>query len=75
MDDEKVPSMVHVGAMQSVCPETMEGWLWCCDDHDSHGNADSEEEARFVANAHSAFFDDPDGCDVVVWFRQPHERG
>lgn len=34
---------------------TKAGWFWFCDEHDTHGNADSVEEAGFIADAHSEF--------------------
>jgi predicted DNA-binding transcriptional regulator AlpA len=40
--------------LHNPCRDTTEGWLWYCDEHDTHGNADSRDEARFVASAHRA---------------------
>ena len=75
MDPHKVPSVLHVEAMGAVCRDTVEAWLWYCDFHDSHGNADTEEEANEVAYAHKLHhLDDEDECDIIVWYRQPHER-
>ena len=34
---------------------TIAGWFWYCDLHDTHGNADSEDEAEFIAEAHLEF--------------------
>lgn len=31
------------------------GWFWYCDDHDTHGNADSEAEALAMLDAHCAY--------------------
>ena len=48
---------------------TVGGWIWYCDVHDSHGNADSEDEAKYMAIAHEGFFDDGEefeGCDLMV---------
>ncbi len=47
-------------------PCTVAGWIWACDEHMTHGNADSEDEARAVAAVHEHFFteDNPDGCDL-----------
>ena len=65
-------------AMTEVCPETQQGWLWYCHEHDTHGNADFEEEARMCAEAHSEFWmmqaEDDEPCDVWVWLRTRHER-
>jgi hypothetical protein len=63
--------------MTFVCSSTVAGWLWYCDIHDTHGNADSEEEAEVYADAHREHFadqQDDEPCDVVVWLRTPHER-
>lgn len=73
------PSPLNVSAMAGVCADTTSGWLYYCDEHDTHGNADSEEEALHMADAHVDFFDsEEDGgdepCQVVVWQRTPHER-
>ena len=54
----------------TVAPCTYHAWVWYCDVHDSHGNADSEEEAEYVASAHEGFFDltgeDFEGCDLII---------
>jgi hypothetical protein len=34
---------------------TEAGWYWFCDDHITHGNADSEAEARAILAAHVAY--------------------
>lgn len=55
-----------------VCPQTVGGWLWHCDEHDTHGNADSDDEAWVVAGAHAAYYaDDEVGevCQLIVWSR------
>ena len=59
-------------AQKHVCPQTIGGWLWHCNEHDTHGNADSEDEARTLAAAHAAYFaDDEVGeiCQFAVWAR------
>lgn len=64
------------------CQDTVAGWLWYCDEHDSHGNADSEEEAWAVAQGHVDFFavvtedaeddDEYEGeCVIYVWKVEP----
>lgn len=59
-----------------VCKDTASGWLWHCDEHDTHGNADSREEAEWLADAHVAFHDDLEGssdrnpCPIIVWSRR-----
>ena len=45
--------------------------------HDTHGNADSQDEAEEYAEVHRTHFaeeQDDERCDVVVWLRTPHER-
>ena len=78
-DDLTPPHPLHVSAQENICRDTVEAWIWYCDIHDSHGNADSEEEAKAVAAAHRDFHqdetdDDDEGCDLVVWLRTGHER-
>src|SRR4051794_29441125 len=76
-DEWFVPCPVDVASMGSVCPHTMHGWLWYCDVHDSHGNADTEDEAWFVATAHEehrAMLDDAAECELIVWLRTLEER-
>jgi hypothetical protein len=63
--------------MTFICPSTVAGWLWYCDNHDTHGNADTQDEAQAYAEAHREHFADDqadDPCDVIVWLRTPHER-
>lgn len=64
-------------AMDSVCSDTVNGWLWYCDEHDTQGNSDSQEEAEAMREAHIDFYlddEDDDPCEVIVWCRTPHER-
>lgn len=84
MDDElRSPSILNVSAMEHICPTTREAWMWYCDEHDTHGTADSEEEADHMAAvhqeykeelAHDAGEDAPEICEVIVWRRTSHER-
>ena len=77
MVDDFPPSPLHDSAMTYVCPGAVDGWLWYCDNHDTHGNADTEDEAEAYAEAHREYFQDEqddDPCDVIVWLRTPHER-
>lgn len=58
--------------MTGTCSETVSGWLWYCDNHDSHGIADNEAEAVAVSDAHLLFFADSDHgdtCDLLIWKR------
>ena len=75
MDDElKPPSVLQTGITEGVCAETTSGWLWYCDVHDTHGNADSQDEAVVVSEAHRIYFlhlgdqeDEP--CAIEIWMR------
>lgn len=54
---------------KNVAPCTIAGWIWYCDVHDSHGSADSKDEAKHMVLAHEGFFDDGDafeGCDLII---------
>ena len=69
---------LHDRALNDACATTVTGWLWHCDNHDTHGNADSRDEAEVYAEAHHEYFAKQHGgdpCDVVVWLRTPHPRG
>ena len=52
------------------CPITNNGWIYYCDEHDTHGNADSRDEAQVMADAHECYFswDDKDEgpCDMFI---------
>lgn len=72
MEDEGQPATLIDWARGHVCPQTIGGWLWYCEEHDSHGNADSEDEAQALANAHAAHHADREvgeTCQIVVWTR------
>jgi hypothetical protein len=78
--DDYPPRALHVIASKNVCADTINGWLWYCDEHDTHGNADTEAEVRHMADAHIRYFlrldgedDDPDACEVIVWMRTKRE--
>ena len=82
MDDELLPPPAfHMSAQEDLCSDTVAGWLWYCDLHDTHGNANSRAEAKHVAHAHREFYakavelDEDEACDIVVWMRTDHERG
>src|SRR4051812_18373497 len=60
MTDDVVPSPLDMASMEGVCPHTVQGWLWNCGVPDTHGNADSEHEAWFVAQAHEEHRATPD---------------
>lgn len=79
MSEIEVPDYIDLGNAENVCPFTHRGWLWYCDVHDAHGNADSADEAWACADAHMAWkiHDEgkaDEGCDIQVWQRSSHER-
>lgn len=39
----------------SMCKSTQGGWIWYCDACDTHGNADSSDEAKYMAEAHDRY--------------------
>jgi hypothetical protein len=45
-----------IALLERTCPETVAGWLWYCDEHNTHGNADSEDEAAAMVDAHIRYF-------------------
>lgn len=83
MDEEfRLPDPLHVAAMERVCPTTREAWMWCCEECDVHGTADTEDEANRMAALHQECQDElsfdagePTAtCEVIVWRRTAHER-
>lgn len=68
--DEDIIAKIYEGAAAGSCVSTRRGLVWYCDLHDTHGNADTQEEAEFVAAAHGRFFQmqDPDDepCDLYI---------
>lgn len=62
-----------------ACESTMAGWIWYCDEHQTHGNADSSDEAEHMIDAHEEFFTyaniqgyikeegDPSVADNIDW--------
>ena len=54
---------------------TVNGWVWYCDVHDTHGNANFEAEAEFMADHHEMWWDlnsddNEEGCDLHVFQRR-----
>jgi hypothetical protein len=45
-----------------VC--THAGWYWYCDVHETHGNADSWQEAELIAEAHLKYKSIAENIDV-----------
>lgn len=77
MNIDRAPSPRLVVAMASECPTTLQGWMWYCDVHDTHGTANSQDEVEYVARAHREFHDQGGfrhRCRVVTWLRTEHER-
>lgn len=77
------PSPLHVGAMESICGDTIAGFLYYCDEQDAHGNADSQSEAEHMATTHQEYLrehramngdDEPEVCEVITWQPTSHER-
>lgn len=66
MDDH--PALRDVGCIER-------GWVWLCDEHDSHGTADTWEEACHMAAGHVYWFetealdteDDTEPCQCLIW--------
>ena len=68
------PAPLHASARDHACASTVAGWLWHCDNHDTHGNADSQDEAEVYAETHHEYFAKQHGgnpCEVLVWLRTP----
>jgi hypothetical protein len=40
----------------AMCKSTIGGWIWYCDSCDTHGNANSSDEAEHMAEAHALYF-------------------
>lgn len=53
-------------AAANSCRSTVNGWLWYCDQHDTHGNADTEDEADYMATAHEEWHEYGEDCAVYV---------
>lgn len=69
-DEEDVMAKIYEGAALGSCASTRRGFVWYCDLHDTHGNADTQAEAEFVAAAHEQFFQlqapDDEPCDLYI---------
>jgi hypothetical protein len=62
---------VSIALGDGPCRDTVGGWLWYCDEHDTHGNADSYEEAEVVSAAHSEVVDPDEPCEIRIWKVEP----
>ena len=38
-----------------TCASTVGGWIWYCDGCDTHGNADSSNEAKYMSEQHAKY--------------------
>ena len=45
-------SYEYVDVIENPCTDTINGWVWYCDAHDTHGNADTVQEAEHMQKAH-----------------------
>ena len=72
------PRMTPQEYMESITPQqcasTAGGWIWYCDTHDTHGNADSQGEADYISDHHAIYMDEyADGdCDITVTRGRPN---
>ena len=55
---------------QNSCKSTTAGFIWHCDEHDTHGNADFLMEAHASAYAHvhwmMQYTDQDEECEYVI---------
>ena len=70
----------------ATCKSTIGGWVWYCDSCDTHGNANSADEADFMAESHAKYHswdedgkydeeNDPDGENITSFMDlSPEER-
>jgi endo-1,4-beta-mannosidase len=41
---------------QNTCTNTIAGWIWYCDNCITHGNANSSDEAGYMAEQHAKYY-------------------
>jgi len=41
---------------KKTCESTIAGWVWFCDSCDTHGNANSSDEAEYLAKSHAKYY-------------------
>jgi hypothetical protein len=69
----------------AMCKSTIGGWIWYCDSCDTHGNANSSDEAEHMAEAHALYHSwdedveydeekDPDGENITSYMELPYEE-
>lgn len=69
-DIEMEVDLVFTMVAANSCASTIAGWIWYCDEHNTHGNADSHEEAHHMAEAHVEYHADGDSdydeCSIYI---------
>ena len=56
MENEKVGMTIKdLMFSNDICKSTVHGWIWYCDECQTHGNADSADEADHMGEAHYDF--------------------
>lgn len=65
MDDPNMVDLYFVAAAAASCKSTTNGWVWYCDHHDTHGNADTQHEAEAMAEAHARYHADEDEGEEI----------
>ena len=70
MDPKDLVNITKNMEVIESCESTTAGYLWYCWSHDTHGNADTLEEASYVSEAHfmfmSALEEWDDCCDLHI---------
>jgi hypothetical protein len=60
------PEMVLDRNLAALVPELANGWVWYCDECESYGVADEEQEAAFMALAHAMWMERKETRESVV---------
>jgi hypothetical protein len=73
-DTELMLDFVFTQIARDSCATTVNGWLWFCDSHVTHGNADTKDEAEFMGAMHEEYMRmrkdyECDGAIYVVFAR------
>jgi hypothetical protein len=55
-ESKRISEALFRHGARASCPVTTHGWVWYCDEHVTHGNADSEDEAEVVGAAHETYY-------------------
>ena len=63
---------------RGTCKDTVAGWIWYCDSCDTHGNANSSDEAEYLAKSHAKYYswieDDKDEDPALFMEMDTFER-